>query len=271
MYSKAAQRDRSNQHSRAAAGQSAAKRAATDVSFHGGRTARAIGNRGLQHLAQAESRHLQQPRALQDDEEPAPAASDEIRELQGDAGVTTAPDAGAAPADAGSGAAAASASLTISGDSYADGAKSIKKVKYNVSWTGGSKTDYIIVQWVKGFAKDSRGNFLKASLYGKTADINLADYQIDSVDEDPAYWSAGGVRWNYTDEGAGKFSATDQPVSLGTADGKGAQAKLDFKTGVYKSADVPTTTTGSISATPLAPLVPWSYYVTVQGGDKYDH
>ncbi len=213
---------------------------------------------------------LEQPRPLQDDD--LAQTSDELRELQGDAGVTGGSDAGVKGGSDAGATVTPSATITIDNiGNYVDGATSAEEVKYNVAWSGGSQTDYIIVQWVKGYAKDPKGKFFKASLYGKTADINFADYQIDSVDPDPAYWSDPSGRWNYNVDGPGKFSGTDSPIRLGDADDKGAQARLDFKTGVYKSADVPTTTTGTISATPLTPLVAWSYYVTVLGGSKYDH
>lgn len=108
-------------------------------------------------------------------------------------------------------------------------------------------------------------------MYGSQVDFNFTDFQIDSVDADPAYWSAGGTRWNYT-VGSGKtFSATDAPGPMFDSDGAGAKAHLDFKIAVYKSADVPATTTGSIAATPLSSWHTWSYYVNVLGGGKFSH
>ncbi len=164
------------------------------------------------------------------------------------------------------------ATFTLSGNSYADkGGESRKKIKFNATWKGGVKEDYIIVNWVKGHMKNSSGKPFKAKLYGKLAPIDFADWQVDSPDEDPAYWSLGGTRWRYTVDGPTKFSATDNPGPMGDSDGKGAEAKLDFKTAVYKSADVPTKTSGSISATPLSSFQPWDYHVTVLGGGKFDH
>jgi hypothetical protein len=219
-------------------------------------------------------RGLEWTRALLDDDATRP--EDDLRELQIDAGTpdahpaTPSPDGGS---DAGPKTDAPSTSIAITGDgSYSDTAtKSTKSVKFNVTWSGGHKEDFIIVNWVKGYMKDSAGKPFKAKIYGSTSEINFADYQIDSQDEDPAYWSDSSGRWNYDVDGADKFSATDNPGPMNNSDGKGAQARLDFKTGVYKSSDVPTKTTGTISATPFGSLVPWTYYVTVLGGGKFDH
>jgi hypothetical protein len=251
---------------------------------------RSIGNQGLQRTAPADHRNasfafqgaatqqsirgLEWIRALQDDDATRP--EDDLRELQSDAGApdarppTPSPDGGS---DAGTKTPAPSASIAITGDgSYSDtAARSRKSVQFNVSWSGGHQEDFIIVNWVKGYMKDSTGKPFKAKLYGSTADINFADYQIDSPDEDPAYWSDSTGRWTYNVDGADKFSATDSPGPMNNSDGKGAQARLDFKTGVYKSSDVPTTTTGTISATPFGSLVMWTYYVNVLGGGKFDH
>jgi hypothetical protein len=119
--------------------------------------------------------------------------------------------------------------------------------------------------------KKPDGTPYKVTMYGSSVDFNFADYQIDSVDADPAYWSAGGTRWNYTVGGANAFSATDAPGPMNTSDGVGAKAHVDFKIAVYKSADVPATTTGSIAATPLSTMHTWSYYANVLGGGKFDH
>ncbi len=164
------------------------------------------------------------------------------------------------------------ASLSIGGDRYVDTAtESRKNVSFNVTWSGGKKEDYIIVNWVKGYMKNSKGKPFKAKLYGKLVDINFASWMVDSVDADPAYWSKGGVRWRYIVDGPHKFHATDSPGQLSTGDGVGAEAKLDFRTAVYRSADVPTTTTGSLSATPITPFRTWEYHAKVLGGGKFEH
>jgi len=187
----------------------------------------------------------------------APEQTDDIVPLQSDAGV---------PADAGSSGTAMSASMSITGNgSYADTVdQSFKNVKFNVTWSGGSKEDYLIVNWVKGYVKKPDGTFFKAQLYGSLADINFADWRVDSTDADPAYWSLGTVRWRYTVDAANKFSATDSPGQLKKSYGSGTKARLDFKTAVYKTSDVPTTTSGPLAATPLSSLEPWTYYTEIR-------
>jgi hypothetical protein len=56
------------------------------------------------------------------------------------------------------------------------------------------------------------------------------------------------------------------------SDGKGAVAKVDFKTAVYKAADVGTNEKGpTIAATPLTSFETWEYHVEVLGGGKFSH
>lgn len=205
------------------------------------------------------------------EDEGAPEPDENVRRSLGDGGAGDAGPA-AGPADAGV-AAAPSASLTITGDgSYSDTAsESRKNVRFNATWSGGNKEDYIIVNWLKGYLKKPDGTPFKVTMYGSSVDFNFADYQVDSIDEDPAYWSSGGVRWRYSVDGANKFSATDSPGPMYDSDGAGAKARVDFKTAVYKSSDVPSKTSGSLSATPLSSFQTWTYYVNVLGGGKFDH
>ena len=172
----------------------------------------------------------------------------------------------------GSAAATLSATFNVTGNgAYTDTAsQSTKPVKFNAKFTGGTKTDYIIVNWFKGSIKDKDGKYFKAKLYGSDADINAADWQVDSVDADPAYWSDTTGRWNYNSEGADGFSATDNPGQL-KATQKGSVAKVDFRTAVYKAADVPTTTTGSLAATALTGYSYWEYHTTVKNDGTFEH
>jgi hypothetical protein len=217
-----------------------------------------------QELGRVLASHRAPHRALED--RGAAPPDEEHRRLQ-------APDAGVVAPDAGTKAPARSASLAISGDgSYSDGATaSHKKVTFDVTWSGGAKENYIVVNWWKGFMRNPTGKPYKASLYGKSAEIEAKDWMVDSTDADPAYWSDSSGRWNYTVGGPGKFSATDDPGPMYTSDGKGAEAYIDYRTAVYRSADVPTTTTGTIAAKPLHAFQTWSYHVVVDGGGKFTH
>jgi hypothetical protein len=203
----------------------------------------------------------------------SPTPDDELRLAQGGGGGGSG-SGGASTGVSGGRTAPHTASLSIAGDgSYTDNAtESRKTVTFNATWSGGAaKEDFIIVNWLKGSMKKPDGNPYKVKMYGSSVDFDFSDWQVDSVDADPAYWSDGGVRWNYSVDAANKFSATDSPGPMYTRDGKGAKAALDFKTAVYKSADVPTTTTGTLSATPLSSFETWSYHVAVLGGGKFSH
>jgi hypothetical protein len=205
-------------------------------------------------------------KALEASGEPEP--DDEFRSLSNGGG-----SAGATPAQSPTATAMGlSASLTVIPDAYTDSAtQSVKNNTFRVTWSGGAKEDYSIVQWVKGYMKKANGKPFKTTQYGKKTDIDFADFRIDSDDEDPVYRNKPGIRWNYYPEGPEVFSSLDSPGPMYTDDGAGAEAKIDFLTGVYKTADVPTKTTGTISALPLSPLQAWSYHVLVQGGGKFKH
>ena len=181
-------------------------------------------------------------------------------------GPAPAPGPGPAPAPAGP-----SASLALRGLSYHDSvvAGSHKNISFNVTWKGGVKEDYIVVNWLKGSMKDPAGTPFKVFMYGSLVDFDFPTWQVDSVDADPAYWSAGGVRWNYAVDGAHKFHATDDPHPPSWA--TGVKARIQFKTAVYKSADVPAKTAGSIAAVPLSEFRFWSYHVHVLAPGKFDH
>ena len=181
------------------------------------------------------------------------------------------PVSGAA-ATSGSGSGPPSASLSVTSAGYVDSASaSNKSVTFNATWSGGAQEDYILVQWLKGYIKKPDGTPYKVTMYGSEVDFNFADFQIDSVDADPAYWSAGGTRWNYTVGSGNTFSASDAPGPMFDTDGAGAKANLDFKIAVYKSADVPATTSGSIAATPVSSWHTWTYHVNVLGGGRFSH
>ena len=172
----------------------------------------------------------------------------------------------------GSSAPARSASLALTNDTYDDtGGESHKNIKYNATWSGGAKEDYIIVQWLKGYSKNADGTPRTVTMYGSVVNFDFADWQIDSVDADPAYWSNSSGRWNYDVDGPNKFSATDDPGPVKASQGVGREAKVEFKTAVYKASDVPTTTKGTIAATPLSAFQPWSYHVKVAAGGKFTH
>jgi uncharacterized protein YcfJ len=163
-----------------------------------------------------------------------------------------------------------SLSLAASNDSYTDTAtESRKEIRFDVGIpTGSNAGDYALVNWVKGYMKDGSGTYFKAKMYGSDVDANYADYQVDSVDADPVYWSDTTGRWNYNPTSSG-FYATDNPGPALSSE-QGAEYALNFKMRLYRLADIPTTTSGTISSTPLA-TVPWQYSVKVDSSGVFSH
>jgi len=158
--------------------------------------------------------------------------------------------------------ATAKPSLSLSGDTYTDSATdSRKNIQFDVAvpWILPNWA-YVLVNWIKGSMKDGTGKPFKVTMYGSSVDADFASWQVDSVDADPVYWSDSTGRWNYTTTPTG-FFATDSPgPALSTE--LGAVYDLDFKIGLYRRFDVPDTTTGTISATPIEEK-PWRYSVKV--------
>jgi len=195
---------------------------------------------------------------------------DEARRMQ-DGGapstpVPAAPDAGVPDA----GAPAAKPTLATSNDKYDDNAsESRKNIKFEVTVPSGvTARDYALVNFVKGSMKNGAGKYFKATMYGKQVDANYSDWKVDSVDEDPVYWSTSSGRWNFKTSSTG-FYATDSPGPALTSE-HGAIYALRFKIGLFKLADVPTTTTGTIAATPLQEI-PWDYSVVVSDKGTFTH
>ncbi len=191
--------------------------------------------------------------------------SADVKRAAGDAGVDAGSGAG------GGSAAAASPTLSASGDDYsADTAtESHKKIKFTVGVPSGQDVkDYGLVNWVKGSMKDGSGKFFKWTMYGNSVDANNSDFKVDSLDADPLYWSDASARWNYTATSGGFFATDDPGPALKTE--TGAVYALKFSMRLYKLADVPTTTSGTIAATALQ-SVDWQYSVKVSSTGAFSH
>ena len=177
------------------------------------------------------------------------------------------------PMDTGSGTTTAkNPELSVSNDTYDDTGtadESHKKIGFNVKVpTGLEKKDYALVNKLKGHEKAGDGKYFKVKMYESTVDFNFSSFQVDSLDKDPIYWSDSSARWNYNTTGDG-FSATDDPGQALSSE-HGADYAVNFKIGLYKLADLPTTTTGSISATPISEK-DWQYSVKVDDTGKFTH
>lgn len=190
-----------------------------------------------------------------------------VSDAAGGRGQTPAP----APAPARAPAPAATPSLSLSNDSYTDsGNTSHKNIKFNVAVPAGlTAGDYCLVNKLQGSMKKADGTFHKVTMYGSLVDFNFSSEQVDSVDPDPVYWSSSSARWNYTTT-AGGFNATDDPGPPGYSFAAGDVAAVKFKIGLYTLASVPTTTTGTISATPIQEL-PWQYSVKANAAGSLSH
>lgn len=151
--------------------------------------------------------------------------------------------------------------LSLQNNKYTDkGGTSRKIIKFNATIPKKkNKKDYVIVNWLKGYMKDEKGNPFKVWMYGNLVNFNFKKWQVDSVDKDPAYWSKGKTRWRYTSTKTG-FFATDNPNPPYWKDG--VTCNVDFKVGLYKSKDVPKTTKGSMKASPIGSLLPWEFKAT---------
>lgn len=155
--------------------------------------------------------------------------------------------------------------LSLQNNKYVDkGGTSHKKIKFNATIPKKkNKKDYVIVNWLKGYMKDEKGKPFKVRMYGSLVDFNFKKWQVDSVDKDPAYWSTPKKRWDYNITKTG-FYATDDPNPGYWKDG--VTCNVEFKVGLYKDADVPKTTKGSIKATPIGSLLPWEFKATRSKG-----
>jgi hypothetical protein len=176
-----------------------------------------------------------------------------------------------APAPAAPAAPAANPTLSLSGDSYTDtGNTSHKNITFDVAVPSGlNKNDFCLVNKLQGHLKKADGTFYKVKMYDNLVDFNFSSEQVDSVDADPVYWSSSTARWNYTSTSGG-FSATDDPGPPGYSFAAGDEAAVKFHIGLYKLADVPTTTTGSISASAIQEL-PWQYSVKADSAGAITH
>lgn len=147
--------------------------------------------------------------------------------------------------------------------------------KTNDSWSGSTKnvtfrftmasgataTNCCLVNFRKGWVKRiSNGAYARVRHCGATVNANFPNWTIDSVDNDPVYWSTSSSRWNYTNRGGGNYEATDAPNTPA-----GYQRSYDFKMCLFKCSDVPTTCSSVTASTLMGrakSCISWSAKVT---------
>jgi hypothetical protein len=150
-------------------------------------------------------------------------------------------------------------SFTKSDDSYTGGDDCGKTVKFTVAMKADSdETKCVLVNWVKGFAKEADGTFHVADVFGKEVPTNFPTEQIDSVDTDPVYGSKAGTRWRYNKTGS-SFWTSDSPGPSAWNDG--AESKWNFRMCLYCIDDVSETSDvmGSGVSNPLQ-CIEWEYH-----------
>jgi hypothetical protein len=179
---------------------------------------------------------------------------------------------GGSPAAPAAPAATARPSLALSNDRYNDSGNTCEKfIHFDVTVPAGLRaTDYCLVNKVQGFRRMPDGNYDRVMSYGSVVDNNFPTEQVDSVDADPVYWSHPvRGRWNYTVTSNG-FMATDNPGPNDHVFAPGYVAAQRFRIGLYELASVPTTTTGTISTTPIQEL-PWQFSVVADAAGVITH
>jgi hypothetical protein len=144
-------------------------------------------------------------------------------------------------------------------DNYTGDQECNKTVKFTVVMDPGEdEKKCVMVNWVKGFAKEGDGSFHTAEIFGNVVELNLPTMQIDSKDTDPVYGSKDRERWRYNSTGAGSFWTTDTPGPNMWNDG--SESNFDFKMCLYCIDDVSLTSdvAGSGVSNPLK-CIEWEY------------
>jgi hypothetical protein len=155
-----------------------------------------------------------------------------VRQADAGDGGTPAPT----PADAGK---KSQPTLALANDTYNDSeTESHKKIKFDVTVPSDlTAKDYALVNHLKGFEKNGDGTFFKVKMYGNLVDFNFTSWQVDSVDEDPVYWSDSTARWNYTTTPGGFFATDDPGPALSSEKGRSTPSLQDRPLQAGRSAD----------------------------------
>jgi Domain of unknown function (DUF4157) len=163
-------------------------------------------------------------------------------------------------------------SFEKSDDNYKEDQDCMKRVKFTVGMKpGGDEKKCVMVNWVKGFAKEADGTYHQAEIFGNLVELNLQTMQVDSVDTDPVYGSKDGERWRYNSSGGGSFWTTDTPGP--TVWNDGSESNFNFKMCLYCIDNVSATSdvAGSGVSNPLK-CIEWDYKAKYDSAtDKCSH
>jgi hypothetical protein len=112
-----------------------------------------------------------------------------------------------------------------------------KEVEFRFKVTDDNPERYALVNFIKGYGKwltKEDGRYGYTQMFGEVVDDNFPNWSIDSLDEDPVYWSNSSARWNYFTIGADTASAVDKPSAP-----IGYQISADFKMCIYEIDSIP--------------------------------
>lgn len=154
-------------------------------------------------------------------------------------------------------------SMWLSGDRYNDTATTSQKlIQFNAFIPQGlNLRDYAFVNFIRGSYLDAAATPLTVQMYGANVPFNFAAEQVDSVDNDPIYWSDASARWNYNISGR-TISATDNPGRTSNAVNLGDVANIHFRISLFRVADLPNVTAGNVGAARPLFSLNWTFSVT---------
>lgn len=157
-------------------------------------------------------------------------------------------------------------------DTYDDqGGESHKKIKFKFKVSSGADpTKCVMVNWVKGFAKDSNGDFFNSKQEGVLEEVNYPDWRVDTIDQDPVYFSDTTGRWRYQSEGSNTFSATDGPGPALSSE-PGTHFAMKFKMCIYCIDDVPDHMAGDVIKSKAIKCIAWQFSVKVARDGSFTH
>jgi len=157
-------------------------------------------------------------------------------------------------------------------DVYDDsGGESHKRIKFTFTVKAGSDPHKcVLVNWAKGSCRDGNGNPFISTQQNVDTPIDFPRWTVDTVDEDPVYWSSGGTRWRYTHEGGDTYSARDDPGPALSSE-TGAVYAMKFRMCIYCIDDVPLKKIDHIILTKAIKCIEWQYSVRVAGNGTFSH
>jgi len=157
-------------------------------------------------------------------------------------------------------------------DVYDDsGGESHKRITFTFTVKAGSDPHKcVLVNWAKGSCRDGNGNPFISTQQNVDTPMDFPTWTVDTIDEDPVYWSSGGTRWRYTHVGGDTYSAQDDPGPALSSE-IGAVYAMTFRMCIYCIDDVPLRKIDHIILTKAIQCIEWQYSVRVAGNGTFSH